>query len=34
MGSPFLGTPDPRIVSSPKDLYDEDRLTDHPKVGA
>ena len=25
-----VGTPDPRIVGSPDDVYDEDRLTDHP----
>ena len=26
-----VGTPDPRIVGSPDDVYDEDRLTDHPR---
>jgi hypothetical protein len=25
-----VGTPDPRIVGSPADVYDEDRLGDHP----
>jgi hypothetical protein len=27
----LVGTPDPRIVGSPEDVYDEDRLTDHPQ---
>jgi polyphosphate kinase len=26
-----VGTPDPRIVGSPADVYDEDRLGDHPQ---
>jgi polyphosphate kinase len=30
----LVGTPDPRIVGSPEDVYDEDRLTDHPPAGA
>jgi polyphosphate kinase len=29
-----VGTPDPRIVGSPDDVYDEDRLTDHPRAGS
>jgi polyphosphate kinase len=29
-----VGTPDPRIVGSPDDVYDEDRLTDHPQAGS
>jgi hypothetical protein len=29
-----VGTPDPRIVGSPEEVYDEDRLTDHPQTGA
>jgi polyphosphate kinase 2 len=31
----IVGTPDPRIVGSPQDVYDEDRLTDHsPRAGS
>jgi hypothetical protein len=29
-----VGTPDPRIVGSPDEVYDEDRLTDHPRAGS
>jgi polyphosphate kinase 2 len=29
-----VGTPDPHIVGSPDDVYDEDRLTDHPRAGS
>jgi len=29
-----VGTPDPRIVGSPDEVYDEDRLTDHPQGSA
>jgi polyphosphate kinase 2 (PPK2 family) len=29
-----VGTPDPSIVGSPDDVYDEDRLTDHPQAGS
>jgi polyphosphate kinase len=29
-----VGTPDPRIVGSPAEVYDEDRLTDHPQASA
>jgi polyphosphate kinase 2 (PPK2 family) len=29
-----VGTPDPRIVGSPEDVYDEDRLTDRSRDGA
>jgi polyphosphate kinase len=29
-----VGTPDPRIVGSPDDVYDEDRLTDRPQAGS
>jgi polyphosphate kinase len=28
-----VGTPDPRIVGPPENVYDEDRLTDHPQAG-
>ena len=29
-----VGTPDSRIVGSPDEVYDEDRLTDHPPAGS
>jgi hypothetical protein len=30
----MVGVPDPRIVGSPDDVYDEDPLTDHPRAGS
>jgi polyphosphate kinase 2 len=30
----IVGTPDPRIVGSPDDVYDEDRLSDQPQAGS
>ena len=30
----IVGTPDPRIVGSPDEVYDEDQLTDHPNAGS
>jgi polyphosphate kinase 2 (PPK2 family) len=29
-----VGTPDPRIVGSPDEVYDEDRLADQPQAGS
>jgi hypothetical protein len=29
-----VGEPDPRIVGSPDDVYDEDRLTGEPRAGS
>ena len=29
-----VGTPDPRIVGSPDEVYDEDRLTDQSRDGS
>jgi polyphosphate kinase 2 (PPK2 family) len=29
-----VGTPDPRIVGSPDEVYDEDRLADQPRAGS